>query len=438
MKRETLLLIISLGLALIACNPARRTAGPARPNQPSKPVPGKPAPIDTIRWTPNNSGKPPIGTVPDKPAKPTVGETYHIAFLLPFLSSQMTGGVVPEKSRLAVQFYAGAKIALEQLSSEVQINLVTDAWDTQINDADFQKLLTNPRLEKSSVFIGPIRSNHLETFAEWTKKRRKILISPESPNAYLTTQNPDFLQINPSLRAHCEAITRHVRKASRPDAVTLVCKQKEADRLPYFREANTVMGGSTPFNELLVPDEATNFDKVDLKRYLRAGRTSVFVLPTWASQDFVMAFLRRLKDVKGSNNVEVYGMPQWKNFDAIDPEYFSSLNVHISAASWFDYSVQELKDFQEKFFTATGTIPDEDGFNGYDVTLFTGRMLSRYGLSFPERLDNETITTLRGQFSFSKIFVNGAVDDGRNAPDYWENTFVHILKFEKFGFVPAN
>jgi ABC-type branched-subunit amino acid transport system substrate-binding protein len=434
MKRALFFLAFALGL-LIACNPAKRSAGPSRPT-PGKPIPGKTAPMDTIRWTPNNSGKPPIGGAPT-PSSPTLGETYHIAYLLPFLSNQMTGSEVPEKSRLGAQFYAGAKIALEQLSTETKIKLVADVWDTQANDSDFQKLMNNPRLEKANVFIGPVRSSHVEAFAVWTKARRKILISPESPSADLTTQNPDFLQINPSLRAHCEAITQHIRKANRPDAVTLVCKQKEADRLPYFQQANSVLGGSSQMNELLVPDEALNFDKIDLKKYLRAGRTSVFVLPTWASQDFVMAFLRKLKEVKGSNRVEVYGMPQWRGFEALDPEYLNSLNVHISSASWLDYSAQDVKEFQQKFYEATGTIPDEDGFNGYDVTMFTGKMLARYGLSFPERLDDGTATTLHGQFSFSKVFGSGAVDDGRNTPDYWENTFVHILKFEKFGFVPA-
>ncbi|MFN0033795.1 MAG: ABC transporter substrate-binding protein [Saprospiraceae bacterium] len=425
--------------AFAACDPARRstTGGPTRPNQPSRPTPGKPAPMDTVRWTPNNSGKPPIGTTPDRPERPSSDDVYHIAFMLPFLSGQRSGAEVPEKSRLALQFYAGAKIALEKLSSEERINLVADVWDTQANDVDFQKLMANPRLEESSVFIGPVRSSHVQAFAEWAKERRKILISPESPSADLTTRNPDFLQTNPSLRAHCEAITRHIRRANRPDAVTLVCKEKEADRLTYFQDANVALGGSTGFEEIIVPDETANFDKVDLKKHLHAGRTSVFVLPTWASQDFVMAFLRKLKDSKGSNRVEVYGMPQWRNFDAIDPEYLSSLNAHVSAASWLDYSVQEVKDFQQKFYDSTGTIPDEDGFNGYDVTLFVGRMLARYGLSFPERLDDETATTLRGRFSFSKIFGSGAVDDGRNTPDYLENTFVHILKFEKFGFVPV-
>ena len=437
MKKDLLLLLFIIGFALVACNPSRRSTNPNRPNQPSKPTTGKPSPMDTVRWTPNNTGKPPIGGVPGKPAPPKAGDTYHIAYLLPFLSGQMAGGAVPEKSRLAVQFYAGAKIALEQLSSELRIKLVADVWDTQANDADFQKLLANPRLENASVFIGPVRSSHVQSFAEWTKERRKILISPESPSTDLTTRNPDFLQTNPSLRAHCEAITNHIRKDTRPDAVTLVCKQKEADRLPYFQDANAAIGGSSRFAELIVPDETTNFNGFDLRKYLRAGRTTVFVLPSWASQDFVMAFLRKLKDVKGSNRIEVYGMPQWRNYEAIDPEYLSSLNVHISSAAWLDYTVQELKDFQQKFYDATGTIPDDDGFNGYDVTIFTGRMLSRYGLSFPERLDDGTAPTLRGKFSFSKIFASGAVDDGRNAPDYWENTFVHILKFDKFGFVPA-
>lgn len=437
MKRSILYFFISLGVLLYACNPAKRSTSPVRPNQPGKPTPGKPSPIDTIRWTPNNSGKPPIGGDPGKTNPPKIGETYHISFLLPFLSNQMTGTEAPEKSRLAVQFYSGAQIALAQLSSQENINMVADVWDTQANDIDFQKLISNPKLEKSSVFIGPVRSTHVKSFAEWTKKRRKILVSPESPNADLSTQNPDFVQINPSLRAHCEAILRHIRNSNRPDAITLVCKQKESDRLSYFQDANSALGGSTALAELIVPDEASNFDKIDLKKYLKAGRTAIFVLPTWASQDFVMAFLRKLKEVKGANRVAVYGMPQWRDFETIDPEYFSTLNVHISAASWIDYSLPEVKDFQQKFYDATGTIPDEDGFNGYDVTLFVGRMLGKYGLSFPEHLDEVETATLRGKCSFSKIFSAGAVDDARNSPDYWENTFVHILKFEAFGFVPV-
>lgn len=424
---------------LLACTP--KAAPPIRPNQTGKPStqrPAKPVPMDTVRWTTPTNPKPPIGPVTEQPGQPGgFGDTYQIGLLLPFLTNQAAGGTVPDKSLPALQFYAGAKIALEALSQTENINLVMDVYDTQVNDADFLQLLSNPRLMKAQVFIGPVRSSHVEAFANWTKQNRKILISPETPTSELTAQNPDFIQTNPSLRAHCEAITRYVRKTHRPDAVTLVCKEKEADRLPYFQNANATVPGSLPFAELKVPDATVNFDKIDLKRYLKPGRTAVFILPTWASQDFVMAFLRKLRETKGSAKVEVYGMPQWKNYDSIEPEYLTALNVHISSASYIDYTAQEVKDFQQKFYESTGTLPDNDAFNGYDVTLFTGKMLRRYGLSFPQNLTREAFQGLHAEFRFSRIFTSGAVDDGFNQPDYLENTFVHILKFDKYGFVPV-
>jgi ABC-type branched-subunit amino acid transport system substrate-binding protein len=422
---------------LLACSPKTAPAD-TRSKQTSKPSAQRPqqnVPMDTVRWTLPANPKPPIGAQPTQPARPSgMSDTYKIGLLLPFLTNQTAGNSVPERSSLALQFYAGAQIALQEISETEGINLVVDVYDTQANDADFLQLISNPRLSKADVFIGPVRSTHVEAFAKWTKENRKILISPETPSSDLTTQNPDFLQTNPSLRAHCEAITRYVLKNHRPDVVTLICKEKEADRLPYFQNANA---GSAAFSELKVPDATANFDKIDLKKYLKTGRTSVFILPTWASQDFVMAFLRKLKEVKGSAKVEVYGMPQWKNYESIEPEYLADLNVHVSSASYIDYSAQEVKDFQQKFYEATGTIPNDDAFNGYDVTLFAGKMLRRHGLSFPQNLDREAFQGLHGQFRFSEIFNSGNLDDGRNQPDYLENTFVHILKFEKYGFVPA-
>jgi len=438
-KRVLALLPIALCLLALACTPPKRVGGPVRPNQPGRPTDRKPqSPMDTIRWTPGNP-KPPIKNNPTRPGEqPTYrpGDTYHLAFLLPFLTNQASGSTVPEKSRLAVQFYAGAKIALEQLSREGNINLVADVYDTQAEDADFQRLMTNSRLEKAQVFIGPVRASHITSFAAWAKVRRKIVVSPESPSTGLTTQNPDFIQINPSLPAHCATITQYIRQQNQPDAVTLVCKEKEADRLAYFQQANLVAGG-TRFAELVVPDATTSFEKFDLRKYLRPGRTAVFVMPSWASQDFVMAFLRNLKAIKGSNRVEVYGMPQWQGFEAIEPEYLTALNVHISAAAYLDYSAPAIKTFQQSFYEATGTLPEEDGFNGYDVTMFTGKMLMQYGLSFPGRLQGQIFRGLRGDLRFAPVYTTTVPDDRTNQYDYLENTFVHILKFDKYGFVPV-
>ena len=129
-------------------------------------------------------------------------------------------------------------------------------------------------------------------------------------------------------------------------------------------------------------------------------------------------------------------MPQWKSYESIEPDFYRDLNVHITAASFLDYNTPEVKAFQQAFYESTGTVPDDDAFNGYDITLFTGRALRQYGLSFPERLADTHFTGLHGSFQFNKIFAPGHLDDGMGKYDYWENGFVHVLKYGKMGFAP--
>lgn len=434
-----LFLCVLCGALLPACSTGRSTPSSPNPAQPGKPNAGRPGneTMDTVRWSTPPQARPPIGN--DKKQEenaPRPGQTYQIGLLLPFLSNQFDGSTLPEKSRLAVQFYGGAKLALQQLSSEDRLNLVVDVYDTQAADADFQTVMNGSRFDKPQVYIGPIRSSHVELLAARTKLNHKILLSPESPNENLTTQNPGFLQTNPSLKTHCEAITQYVRRTHRPEEVVLVCKQKEATRLSYFQEANRQLG-SGKFAEIIVPDAAANFDNVNLASYLKAGRTTVFILPSWSNQDFVMAFLRKLRAVKGAARVEVYGMPQWLNYENIEPEVYSALDVHVSSAAYIDYGAPDVQAFQQAFYDAYGTLPD-DAFNGYDVTLFTGKMLRKYGLSFPEKLAREQYKGLRTRFQFGPNYQSGTPADTRaGACDYLENKFVFILKFENGRFVPA-
>lgn len=97
----------------------------------------------------------------------------HIAYLLPFLSSQAEGAGGARKKSLGCAVLRGCQNRAGTTLPRRKINLVVDVYDTQSSDADFQKLMADPRLEKASLFVGPVRNSHLSTFAEWTKQRRK-------------------------------------------------------------------------------------------------------------------------------------------------------------------------------------------------------------------------------------------------------------------------
>jgi hypothetical protein len=438
------LAILLLFIGINACTPAKKIPGKQRAPVPTTPTKPKDKPADNPTAPPSDP-KPPTpsnpnsgGNNPSNPSNTSNGsdfssQKFRIALMLPFLTHQLDSNVIPEKSRLAVHFYGGVQMALKELSENEGMNLTVDVYDTKINDADFEKLMNNPKVDLADVYIGPIRNSQVTAMAKKTKLSSKILFSPETPNADLTAGNPNFIQINPSLRAHCEGITKHILKKHSADQVVLVCKQKEKDRLSYFQNANN---STTRFTEVIVPDDAENFTNIDLKPYIKTTRTTVFIFPSWASQDFIFAFMRKLKVQKGNAKVELYGMPQWLKYENIEPDYFKDLNVHVSAASFTDFESEAVKTFNQDFLYNYGTLPDEDAYNGYDLMLYTGKMLKKYGTAFPSKLSKEQLVSLRGKFQFGSVFTTNPNGEHFDQSDYQENKFVHILKFENYKFSP--
>ena len=439
--------ILSFFIVLQSCG---WTKSPPNPVKPNSGIPNKKPPTETkpTNTNPNNQGNPTTQPVnPDDPAKTNPGksDTYRMAVVLPFLSNQFStlSNEVPEKSQTALQYYGGIQLAFKVLSeSKGYPNLVVDVIDAQASDAEFTLAMNNSRLSKAQIIFGPLRGGQVAALAERTKTTNQILISPETPTSELTTQNPGFIQTKPSLKAHCSRIIQYVcaEKKMTGDQVVLVCKQKEADRLQYFRDAAKAIG-KTPPKEIIVPDNATNFDKVDLKKMMKPGQTTVFIMPSWAGQDWILAFLSRLKMTKGSNKVEVYGMPQWADYEQIEPDMLTSLNVHITSAAYIDRSRADVKNFEQQFYEIFGTIPNEDAFNGYDVTMLTAELLRRYGLSFPEKssLSSTLMPSLSGGFYLRRVQNTDApvVDTEASATyEYVENIFVHILKFQNFRYAP--
>jgi hypothetical protein len=441
-----IIFLVFLLLGISSCTPSKKVQGKQRtptstgtkpssnPSDKPTPTPSIPTPtIPTKPTTPSNPNN--SGNGNQNPSSPSdfSNQKFRLAVMLPFLTNQLDSNVIPEKSKLAVQFYAGVQMALEKLSKEESMNLVVDVYDTKVNDSDFEALMRNPKVDLADVYIGPIRNSQVTAMAKKTRLNSKILISPETPNADLTNGNPNFIQINPSLQAHCEGIIRHILKKHTANQVVLVCKQKEKDRLAYFQNSNTSV---TKFAELIVPDATENFTNIDLKPYLKSTQSTIFVLPSWASQDFVFAFMRKLKVQKGKSNVVLYGMPQWMKYESIEPDYFKDLNVHLSAASFIDYEDENVKEFTQEFFATYRTIPNEDAYNGYDVMLYVGKMLKKYGTAFPSKMSKEQAITLQGKFNFGAVFATNPTGEHFDQSDYQENKFVHILKFENYKFVP--
>ena len=190
------------------------------------------------------------------------------------------------------------------------------------------------------------------------------------------------------------------------------------------------------FRELIVPPNSRD---INVRSYLKTGRTTVFIVPSWADESFVYSLLRQLMMVHSEGeDIVVYGMPQWKDYNQVDFEFYEKLNVHISSAFYVDYADERVKQFRQKYFDTFGTVPSEEAFLGYDIMLYFGKMVDKYGKDLAQRIDRDDYDVLHGRFNFERVVLNPEQHKEQSGYfDQLENVYVNILRFQDFQFRPA-
>ena len=401
--------------------------------------------VDTMEWEEvSETDYPPIAeegkkVEAEKPDKKKRKSSYSITYMLPFLTDRFNGldPAIDEKSMVAIHFYEGVKMALDNLRSS-GLYLDVHVLDTKASYREVSSLLTRQEVKDADIIIGPWRSQNIRPVAQFAKENEIALLSPASPREDIVAENPYYIQVMPTLRSHCEAITHHVRERYNIEQVVLVCRNKDAEiqRFKYFQDANAVLeddAAAPKFQEFIVPGNSnSDYQEIDLKPYIKQGETTVFVVPSYSNESFVYSFLRNLSLHRGNNNVVVYGMPQWMDYELISYDYFENLNVHISRAGFVNTKDFNTKDFRRRFFERYGIPPTQDAFQGYDITTMLGDILLKHGADFIDNLNMEEKQYLHTAYQFERVPIPDISDAQLKRFKQYENKHVDILKFENY------
>lgn len=374
--------------------------------------------------------------------------TYNVSVMLPFVTNRfsMTSPKLPDNSDWAVHFYAGMQMALDILEQEgVSLNVTT--LDTKGQASEVNTLLrSDESLTSAHLILGPYRKENVKLVADFAKREQKTMVSPYNASMSVANNNTQYIQVNPTLKSHAEAIMRHARKNYRPDQIVLVAKDKtaEVNRLKYFQDENYLIDGSTngpALQELLVTDSNIDLSELDLKPFLKSGTTTVFIIPSFSSEAYVGALMRKIYLEARYSPIVVYGMPQWQDYTSIDYDVFENLNLHISSSSYIDpYSVS-VQSFKRSFYDRYGTAPEEEAFWGYDDMLYFGRMLKKHGTKFQYFLDGDLgVNYLHTRFDVQKQLTPQSMrpESKKEVIQRFENKYVNILKFDQYYFQRAN
>ncbi len=409
--------------------------------------------LDTVEWRPSNSEVPPIQssteivdeTVPEPEQGVGVSENfsrYNIAVLLPFLTDKyIQTGRIPEKSSLAINFYAGMKLAATVLTREgIQLNI--SVHDTRADEANVKYLLERNDVGKADVIIGPVKKSNLKRVAEFAKMNRKVLVSPIYPGT-VTEDNPFYLRVSPSLETHCGTIMAHALERVPAEQIVLVVRNKSAEqkRLKYFQDAHRAIAGyaGPKIKEFIVTDPTADYGEMDIAPYILPGKETVFIVPSWSNELFVYSLLRKLDIARMNTPVTVYGMPQWENYERVSFDYYERLNLHISSNICVDTTDPDMVSFRRSFFDYYGSAPTKDAYKGYDLLLYVGRKLKEHGNKFQLHIEEEEDEYLHTDYAFRRtIKKDAASNEDYDNVDYFENKHVNILNFKGYIFRKVN
>jgi hypothetical protein len=416
--------------------------------------------MDTVAWREiPTTDDPPITATGDSPVSGNPSNvidvtdfgsqllnSYNVSIVLPFLKDRFNAldAGIHNNSLWAINYYAGTQMALEVLANE-GVNMKIAVMDSGAAASTTAGLIrTNSDLTESHLIVGPYRRDNVALLAQMVKQRGNVLVSPHSAASGVSSQNPNYVQVNPSLETHSEAILQHALANHNAKNIVLVSKDNpnEVARLNYFRdEYNRFNRGRpvAPLQELLIAEEeSTGMENVDVTPIMQQSDTTVFIVPSW-EENFVYALLRKI-DVSRDpyESIVVYGMPQWKDFEKIDFDYYEKLQVHISSSVFVNPLDPDVRLFKQQFYDLYGAIPTDEAFVGYDVMLYFGRMLKKYGTKFQYALEGEEAEGLHTTFEFERVVRPGTTSGiETNEIEQFENKFVNILKFENYQFQKA-
>lgn len=418
--------------------------------------------LDTIEWTllskldyPPIFSTAPVAAGGETPVKriridqygSEILSSYNVSLLLPFMTQSFTpdATVFSESSNWALQYYCGTKIALENLE-EQGVSLKLNVLDTKGSLRELNNLIReNEGLKSSHLLIGPNKSELVPALLDFASLTDKVLVTPNHIPEKPFTDKPNYIQVKPGFKRHCQALTQDALRKYRPDQIVVVARNRasELEGMNYIQEEyqKITAGTGAKLREYVInlDDEASSvFESIDVLPFISLSDTTVFILPSWSNESFVFAFLRKL-DLSRENEeaVVVYGLPQWMRYERIDFDYYSKLNVHISQNLYLDPLSPEAQSFRETFFKRYGTIPTIEAYLGYDVMSYFGQMIHKYGTRFQYALESEPGDGLSMAFDLERMvdFSSGRTE---NLPiQQFENKHIYILKFQDYNFVPA-
>lgn len=397
--------------------------------------------VDTVQWTEvNTDTKSKNSDSSSNFGNSSKKDHYNIAMLIPLESKEYNSS--GDGNERMINYYAGAKMALDKLESE-GANLTMTTIDIG-NGGTISTKLREAQSAGADVIIGPYNTEDLKKAAQFAKKEKITLVSPWKSNSKTTEDNPYFVQLKPSLLDHYQKMVEHVSQNYEVDEVVLLGQEgnnTDKNRAKYIQKLARSYYRSndkTPIAEYFIPLDSLKESRMLFYDYLSLERgespkTKVFLIPNMNSKDesFIYGAIRRLTAERGQNNVIVYGMPIVLDSEKLTFDNYNGTSAHVVTSNFVDKEDIEVAEFKRKYYDTYGAIPTNEAYEGYDMMLYIGRAMVEHGSGFQFNMNQDSKGLLQSTIALYPKYQGDDenITTGKKI-DYFANKNIDVIYFK--------
>lgn len=347
--------------------------------------------IDELRLDPEDFNMAELKTVKK--------DEYHVAVMLPLMFDDLQPFRGRRSNQFIMDIYEGIKMAHELLTEQgVKIHIHT--FDTERSRSKTEDLLASNRMKQMDAIVGPLYPEPVKLVADFALKNQINMINPLSSNSLIIENNPFAFLYNPSAETMARETAEFVSDTltnkntiifygpTYQDSVIayqykMLLKQDSFD-IVAFKEVDRenskiifqTLASTYEIDDTLALDNES--EKIEVFEIKNDSIGHVFV----ASTDRLLASNVISSVEAREDTIQIVGFGDWLNHRSADYNVIEKLGVWLIAPNFPMESNIYYRVFRDNYIEKNYELPTQNAVIGYDLMLFLGNNLNRFGKYF--------------------------------------------------------
>jgi hypothetical protein len=358
---------------------------------------------------------------------------YHVAVFLPlYLDSayDASGNYrfdqnFPKYLNPGLEFYEGLELAMDSLRKKNTALEIT-VYDTRSTKKSIQQMVEEPEFSKIQLILGYVNATDLYELANAAKNREIPFINVNFPNDAAVSANPEFVILNSTLRAHCEALYKFIQRNWATANIFYVRRSlRDDDRLrSYFAEIekNT---SSVPLRMKFVNIDNTQ----DIRQVtsLMDSNSKTVVLIGSLDENFGKAICAKLAQLAKSYPMKILGMPTWDAISDFNTPAYADLEIYYTTPFYINSADSLVSQIQQYYKSRFYSRPSDMVYRGYETTLHFGQLLEEHKGQLDGSVGERKFRVFN-DFDIQPVFSQSTQPGQSPTLRYLENKKLYFLK----------